>query len=853
MLFVLTTMHDGRDAAHAMGPAQLEIIRLQAEITRLRRLAGGCLAARDSAIATGRETLSPPSANAQPTLVRDRHQRDRIPAGLVPPASGRLRTKGPPVLSHEHRTHVTVGELSPDGVAAAATSTTAVAAAATAAAPAPAAAVAAAAPPTTTIADAAAHSKAAVLVDTSIAPVAAASAPIVSPIVSSSSSSSSSSFPHPPQPLSPSPPLPFRPPWSPSGAGGGDTMAHFCWMHQDYGLVEQWAAETPTHHCPHPPSVGGTSFDCKPPPRPQSTRLPQMPTLCEARNLGFQGGQLLHTPGCNLNHPVLSGLATREAGSLAMGTGTTIVDTPVYVIEEERVRTSSAGHFNLFHKMDDILNAFLAVRAAGIVSPRREGLQVLVIGGGGGGRMPDEANPLVVMIRRALSASQHIETFGSVASSGLGAAGRVPNKPLGATSRMLYRRVILHAHWPGSMGLVWRGSACHHSAFFRDFGQLVLGGMGLLQLVPAPSHPVVLFLVRRRTPHRNVGRVFANEDEIFRMLSTAGTGVSAVRVDMSRLPFSEQVEVARHSNVLVGAHGAGLTHALFLADEAVVVEILPPYRRDQHFRNIVRLAGKVYMPYHADRVDCVAKSSNIHVNVAHLRGVVDAAVRIARSFSGAAASKVYCGLDPQCLAKLEVPDPVHPCRGNGAAMPPNAPGMGGTPDTDPAVAIAAARATATEQGNALHKVLKGASIMPRPGQAGAGGTASFAEAKELGSRLQLGGSMAVGLGRRGASCDDFCASLAGAPPGARCDAAQLSRLNNCASMRAVAGGHCAACRMSQGEDQPGVALDIHHDQFVAASMANRDNVCMLRSAGPPTCGGSHETMSRGCACSFGRR
>ena len=441
-----------------------------------------------------------------------------------------------------------------------------------------------------------------------------------------------------------SPPPPPQPPWSPGG--GHDTMMHFCWKHQDYGLINAWRAVAPTHHCSSPttpsqiPTKDRTAFDCRGPPNPQRNVLPQMPNLCELTNVGVKHArQLLHSPGCALNHhPLLQqGLSPTPATSPLPWSGgdfdggsVQVVDAPVFLIDADRVRATT-GHFNLFHKMDDILNAFLAVRVAGITSPQREKMQVLTTGGrGGGGRVSDEMNPLVVMMRFALSASQHIETFGdSVAAGG---------KPDGT---VLYRRVILHGHWPGSMGLVWRGSACHHSAFFRDFGQLVLGGMGLLSPpteVPAPTHPVLLFLVRRRKPSRNVGRIFANENEIFAMLSAAGTGVSTVRSDMSRLPFKDQVELARRSNILVGAHGAGLMHALFLADEAVVVEIFPPFRRDQHFRNIVRLAGKIYIPYHAERVTCVAKSSNIHVDVNDLKVVVDGAVRIARSF---APSKVH--------------------------------------------------------------------------------------------------------------------------------------------------------------------------------------------------------------------
>ena len=121
------------------------------------------------------------------------------------------------------------------------------------------------------------------------------------------------------------------------------------------------------------------------------------------------------------------------------------------------------------------------------------------------------------------------------------------------------------------------------------------------------------------------------------------------------------------------------------------------------------------------------------------------------------------------------------------------------------------------------------------------------DAKELGSRLKFGPSIAVGLAARGASCDAYCGTI-----GARCDAGAMAKVNTCGTMRSITGGQCGACRMSQGDDQPGVQLHHHHREFVSASAANADNVCMVRSAGAPTCHGAHGTMSRGCACVFGR-
>ena len=46
----------------------------------------------------------------------------------------------------------------------------------------------------------------------------------------------------------------------------------------------------------------------------------------------------------------------------------------------------------------------------------------------------------------------------------------------------------------------------------------------------------------------------------------------------------------------IGAHGAGLMHVMFMAEEGVLVEIHPSYRLDRHFRLASRMSGKIYLP-----------------------------------------------------------------------------------------------------------------------------------------------------------------------------------------------------------------------------------------------------------------
>lgn len=73
-------------------------------------------------------------------------------------------------------------------------------------------------------------------------------------------------------------------------------------------------------------------------------------------------------------------------------------------------------------------------------------------------------------------------------------------------------------------------------------------------------------------------------------------------VDFASIPFDEQLRVAQATNILVGVHGAGLTHALFLQRESVVVEILPSTLNYKGFRNLAGLLGHSYYSAHATEI-----------------------------------------------------------------------------------------------------------------------------------------------------------------------------------------------------------------------------------------------------------
>ncbi|KAK6834990.1 hypothetical protein PG987_009684 [Apiospora arundinis] len=70
------------------------------------------------------------------------------------------------------------------------------------------------------------------------------------------------------------------------------------------------------------------------------------------------------------------------------------------------------------------------------------------------------------------------------------------------------------------------------------------------------------------------------------------------------MTFREQIEIARETDVLVGVHGAGLTHALFMSSKrnggrgGAVIETFPPGLEMGALRAIALERGLVYYRTH---------------------------------------------------------------------------------------------------------------------------------------------------------------------------------------------------------------------------------------------------------------
>eukprot|EP00928_Gymnodinium_smaydae_P046205 TRINITY_DN30784_c0_g1_i1.p1 TRINITY_DN30784_c0_g1~~TRINITY_DN30784_c0_g1_i1.p1 ORF type:complete len:498 (-),score=47.32 TRINITY_DN30784_c0_g1_i1:45-1538(-) len=105
-------------------------------------------------------------------------------------------------------------------------------------------------------------------------------------------------------------------------------------------------------------------------------------------------------------------------------------------------------------------------------------------------------------------------------------------------------------------------------------------------------------------------RILTNEDQIREAVASCKYGDRPAEAEVLRfsnaVSFKEQVQTVDRCDILVGAHGAGLTHSLWLEPGGVVIEILPKGKDGAtsayaYFRNLAKLNGQSYFAITAEQ------------------------------------------------------------------------------------------------------------------------------------------------------------------------------------------------------------------------------------------------------------
>merc|ERR1719270_2970463 len=142
------------------------------------------------------------------------------------------------------------------------------------------------------------------------------------------------------------------------------------------------------------------------------------------------------------------------------------------------------------------------------------------------------------------------------------------------------------------------GEACSGSGLFRAFSEHLTFRLGMS--LPLPNlQKIKVTIMHRLTQHRQI----LNIDELVTTLKKTGSyEVKVAQFTHGRPTFREQMKVVREeTDILVGIHGAGLTHLLFLPNWAAVFEL---YHCDDPgcYQDLARLRGVGYSTWETEEL-----------------------------------------------------------------------------------------------------------------------------------------------------------------------------------------------------------------------------------------------------------
>jgi hypothetical protein len=152
--------------------------------------------------------------------------------------------------------------------------------------------------------------------------------------------------------------------------------------------------------------------------------------------------------------------------------------------------------------------------------------------------------------------------------------------------------VLVHA---GIRSIFWIGfghkPTCFRFTMLEGFSRYVLRGTLGNAAVPAPRKRTLCYV-----PRGHSARALHGEANFIAKLKGANPGIEfAVGVlgEGNLAEYSAQMKWVQQCTLLAGAHGAGLAYAIFLPEEAVVVEHHPPGHGT--FRGLTKALGHTFI------------------------------------------------------------------------------------------------------------------------------------------------------------------------------------------------------------------------------------------------------------------
>jgi len=140
---------------------------------------------------------------------------------------------------------------------------------------------------------------------------------------------------------------------------------------------------------------------------------------------------------------------------------------------------------------------------------------------------------------------------------------------------------------------------CSGSGVFQAFREHITYRLGIpdkfeyLYSNDKVNKDIRITILTRSTKYRRI----LNIEELVRVLKQKSRRFLIKTVDFNfKMPFAQQLDITANTDILIGMHGAGLTHSLFLPDYGVLFELFNC--EDEHcYADLARLRGVEYLTW----------------------------------------------------------------------------------------------------------------------------------------------------------------------------------------------------------------------------------------------------------------
>ena len=175
----------------------------------------------------------------------------------------------------------------------------------------------------------------------------------------------------------------------------------------------------------------------------------------------------------------------------------------------------------------------------------------------------------------------------------------------------------------------WSPQSCKISTLIKAFSKRILGHYGISTLLQK-GRPITITIINRQETRRL--QDIHQYTELLRQ-EYQDSNIRVELVDFAAMGFKEQLEKVTKTDVLVGVHGAGMVHTMFMEPNSAVVEIFPPRLEYPVYRNLAKLKGVNYFSTHATKAGVSVDqgedwhSSDLEMREEHFLEVISLAVK----------------------------------------------------------------------------------------------------------------------------------------------------------------------------------------------------------------------------------